>query len=33
VWVTGKMRHELQSTSLADIGYALDAELIEVFKW
>jgi len=33
VWVTGKMRHELQSTTLADIGYALSAELIEVYEW
>ncbi len=33
VWVTGRMRHELQSTSLADIGYAMDAELIEVYEW
>jgi hypothetical protein len=33
VWVTGRMRHELQSTSVADIGYALDAELIEVYEW
>lgn len=33
VWVTGKMRHELQSTSVADIGYALDAELIEAYEW
>jgi hypothetical protein len=33
VWVTGRMRHELQSTSIADIGYALEAELIEVYEW
>lgn len=33
VWVTGRMRHELQSTTLADIGYALEAELIEVYEW
>ena len=33
VWVTGQMRHELQSTSLADIGYALTADLIEVYDW
>ena len=32
VWVTGRMRHELQYTSLADIGYALDADLIEVYE-
>ncbi len=33
VWVTGRMRHELQSTSIADIGYALEADLIEAFEW
>ena len=33
VWVTGRMRHELQSTSMADIGYALDADKIEVYEW
>ncbi|MEM9577428.1 MAG: DUF3299 domain-containing protein [Pseudomonadota bacterium] len=33
VWVTGRMRHQLQSTTLADIGYALTADLIEVYDW
>jgi len=33
VWVTGQMRHELQSTTIADIGYALTADLIEPFEW
>lgn len=33
VWVTGQMRHELQSTTIADIGYALTADLIEVYEW
>ena len=33
VWVTGRMRHELQSTTVADIGYALDADLIEGYEW
>lgn len=33
VWVTGRIRHELQSTTLADIGYALEAELIEIYEW
>lgn len=32
VWVTGRMRHELQYTSIADIGYALTADLIEVYE-
>lgn len=33
VWVTGQMTHELQSTTIADIGYALSAEKIEVYEW
>lgn len=33
VWVTGRMRHEHQSTELADVGYALTADLIEVYEW
>lgn len=33
VWVTGKMQHEFQSTSLADIGYVLTANEIEVYAW
>ncbi|MEP1520024.1 DUF3299 domain-containing protein [Ascidiaceihabitans sp.] len=33
VWVTGRMRHEMQSTSVADIGYALTAEAMEVYVW
>lgn len=33
VWVTGRIRHELQSTTIADIGYAMQAELIEVYEW
>ncbi len=33
VWVTGEMRHALQSTELADIGYALTADEIELFVW
>ncbi|WP_299872717.1 DUF3299 domain-containing protein [uncultured Sulfitobacter sp.] len=33
VWVTGRMRHELQSTTIADIGYALTADLIEAYTW
>lgn len=32
VWVTGRMRHELQSTTIAEIGYALTADLIEVYE-
>ena len=33
VWVTGTMRTELQSTDLADIGYALEVEKMEVYTW
>ena len=33
VWVTGQIRHELQSTTIADIGYAMQAEKIEVYEW
>ncbi|UWR24513.1 DUF3299 domain-containing protein [Sulfitobacter sp. S190] len=33
VWVTGIMRHEMQSTSIAEIGYAMTAEKIEVYEW
>lgn len=33
VWVTGLMKHELQSTTIADIGYALVADEIEEYEW
>ena len=33
VWVTGRMKHELQSTTIADIGYALQADKIEAYEW
>lgn len=33
VWVTGQMKHELQSTDLADIGYAMTADRIEPYEW
>ncbi len=33
VWVTGTMHTKMQSTDLADIGYALDAERMEEFEW
>lgn len=33
VWVTGHMRHELQSTTIAEIGYALTADKIEAYQW
>ena len=33
VWVTGQMRHQLQSTAVAATGYALQADLIEAYIW
>lgn len=33
VWVTGHMTHELQSTEVAEVGYALDAEHMEIYEW
>lgn len=33
VWVTGQMRHEIQSTEVAQTGYALTADKMEVYVW
>lgn len=33
VWVTGTMQHELQSTEVAEIGYMLTADQMEVYVW
>lgn len=33
VWVTGMMQHEVQSTDIADIGYSMIAEKMEVYVW
>ena len=33
VWVTGTLRTELLSTDLAQIGYTLRSEEIEVYEW
>lgn len=33
VWVTGLMAHELQTTEIAEIGYVLSADKMEVFEW
>jgi len=33
VWVTGQMRTQLQSTDVAEIGYALTADKIEIYEW
>jgi uncharacterized protein len=33
VWVTGQMRHEIQTTEVAETGYVLEADKIEVYVW
>jgi len=33
VWVTGRMQHELQSTEVAETGYALTADAMETYVW
>ena len=33
VWVTGQMQHEIQSTDVAETGYALHADLMEAYVW
>ncbi len=33
VWVTGLMQHELQSTEVAETGYTLRADDMEVYVW
>jgi hypothetical protein len=33
VWVTGQMQHEIQSTDVADTGYELKADEMEVYVW
>jgi len=33
VWVTGHMSTQLQSTDLAETGYAVAAEMIEIYQW
>lgn len=33
VWVTGQMRHGLQTTEVADTGYVLGAEKMDVYVW
>lgn len=33
VWVTGEMTHEIQSTDVADTGYALTADKMETYVW
>lgn len=33
VWVTGLMQHEIQSTEVAETGYALKADNVEIYAW
>ena len=33
VWVTGFMQHEIQSTEVAETGYTLRADKMEVYVW
>lgn len=33
VWVTGIIRTEIQSTEIAVTGYALEAEMVELYAW
>ncbi|GHA58470.1 lipoprotein [Amylibacter ulvae] len=33
VWVTGEIRHELQTTEVAETGYTLAADKMEIYVW
>lgn len=33
VWVTGRMQHELQTTEVAETGYTLTADKMEIYVW
>lgn len=33
VWVTGEMQHDIQTTEVAETGYVLNADKIEVYIW
>lgn len=33
VWVTGRLRTQLQSTELGQTGYFLSADAIEIYEW
>lgn len=33
VWVTGHIQHEIQSTEVAETGYVLKADAMEVYVW
>lgn len=33
VWVTGQMQHDIQTTEIAETGYLLTADAMEVYVW
>jgi hypothetical protein len=33
VWVTGEIHHAIQKTEVAQTGYALQADTMEVYQW
>jgi hypothetical protein len=33
VWVTGQMQHEIQTTEVAETGYTLKADEMEIYVW
>ena len=33
VWVTGQMQHELQTTDVAETGYVLKADEMDIYVW
>ncbi len=33
VWVTGRMQHDIQTTEVAETGYVLEAEFMEIYVW
>ena len=33
VWVTGQMQHDIQTTDVAETGYLLKADAMEIYTW
>lgn len=33
VWVTGRMQHDVRTTEVAETGYVLEAEFMEIYEW
>ena len=33
VWVTGRMQHDVRITEVAETGYVLEAEFMEIYEW